>query len=69
MLPTANRTAIVGLLTLGLAICGAAYLIADVVFGTGVAAGTGIAAAALVGGLWFVLPPTREIKDDGARGD
>jgi hypothetical protein len=69
MLRTANRTAIVGLVCLALAICGAAYLIAEVLFGTGAAAATVAVAAALIGGLWFVLPLTRELGDDGPGGD
>jgi len=32
-------------------------------FGTASAAATGIAAATLLGGLWFVLPLAREVKD------
>jgi hypothetical protein len=64
MLQIANRTAIVGLSCLAISVCGAAYLIADVLFGTGGAAATVLAAAALIGGLWFVLPLTRQIKDD-----
>lgn len=32
-------------------------------FGTASAAATGIATAALLGGLWFVLPLSREVKD------
>lgn len=63
MLRIANRTAIVGLIALALAICGAAYLIADVLFGMRGAAAAVVAAAALVGGLWFVLPLTRELSD------
>ena len=63
MLQISNRLAIAGLVCLALAIGGAAFLIADVLFGTASAAATGIAAAALLGGLWFVLPLTREITD------
>jgi amino acid transporter len=70
MLRIANRTAIVGIVCLALAMCGAAYLIAEVLFGTGAAAATVAVAAALVGGLWFVLPLVRELKDeDSGRGD
>jgi amino acid transporter len=69
MLRTANRTAVLGLACLALAICGAAYLIAEVLFGTGAAAATVAAAAALIGGLWFVLPLVRELKDDGSDRD
>jgi hypothetical protein len=69
MLEVGNRTAIVGLSCLAISICGAAYLIADVLFGTGGAAATLVAAAALIGGLWFVLPLTRQIKDEGSDRD
>jgi hypothetical protein len=65
MLRIANRTAITGLAGLALAICGAAYLIGDLLFGAGGAAATAIGAAALLGGLWFALPLTRQIGDDG----
>jgi hypothetical protein len=34
-----------------------------VLFGKASAAATGIAAAALLGDLWFVLPLTREVND------
>lgn len=63
MLQISNRLAIGGLVCLALAIGRAAFLIADVLLGTAGAAATGIAAAALLGGLWFVLPLTREVKD------
>jgi high-affinity Fe2+/Pb2+ permease len=69
MLQVGNRTAILGLSCLAISICGAAYLIADVLFGTGGAAATVLAAAALIGGLWFVLPLTRQIKDDEPNPD
>jgi hypothetical protein len=64
MLRISNRAAIVGLVTLGLSICGASFLIADVVFGTSGAAATSIATAALLGLLWFALPLRREIQDE-----
>ena len=63
MLQISNRLAIAGLACFALAIGGAAYLIADVLFGPAGAAATRIAAAALLGGLWFVLPLTREVRD------
>jgi membrane-bound ClpP family serine protease len=69
MLQISNRLAIAGFACLALAIGGAAYLIADVLFGTAGAAATGIAAAALLGGLWFVLPLTREVQDRRAGSD
>jgi hypothetical protein len=64
MLQISNRTAIGGLAFLASSICGAAFLIADILFGTGGAAATLSAAAALVAWLWFVLPLTRQIRDD-----
>lgn len=64
MLRIANRTAIAGIIALALAICGAAFLVADVMFGGRGAAATVVVAAALIGVLWFVLPLRREMQDD-----
>lgn len=64
LLRISNRTAIGGIASLALAMCGAAYLIADVLFGTGGAAATVIATAALLAGLWFVVPLIREVPED-----
>ena len=64
LLEMSNRAAIVGLVFLMAAICGAAYLIADLVFGGVGAAVTVLATAALIGALWFVLPLTREANED-----
>ena len=64
MLRISNRTAITGLAFLALAICGAAFVIADVLFGTAGAAATVAAAAALIAGLWFVLPLGRQLEDE-----
>jgi hypothetical protein len=63
LLRIANRAAITGLALLASAICGASFLIADVLFGAGGAAATLTAVAALLGSLWFVLPLRREIDD------
>ncbi len=65
MLRTANRAAIAGLGALALAITGASFLIADVLFGSGGAVATSLSVAALLGVLWFLLPLRREIEDDG----
>jgi hypothetical protein len=64
LLRISNRTAIAGIVALALAICGAAFLVADVMFGGRGAAATVIGAAALIGVLWFVLPLRREMRDD-----
>lgn len=69
MLRISNRTAITGLVFLALAICGAAFVIADVLFGTTGAAVTVAAAAALIAGLWFVLPLERQLEDESGSAD
>jgi hypothetical protein len=69
LLRIANRVAIAGLAFLALAMCGAAFLIADVLFGTSGAAATLAAVAALLGLLWFVLPLRRELDSDEESGE
>jgi hypothetical protein len=65
MLRIANRTAITGLVGLALAICGAAYLIGDLLFGAGGAAAPPRGGPARLGGVWVAQPLTRQIGDDG----
>jgi hypothetical protein len=67
MLRVSNRMAILGLVGLAAAISGAAFLIADVLFGTGGAAATVVVTAALIGFTWFVVPLKRELDDNGGR--
>jgi amino acid transporter len=69
LLRIANRAAIAGIALLALAICGAAFLIADVLFGASGAAATVIAVAALLGLLWFVLPLRRELDSQEEPGE
>ena len=69
MLRISNRTAITGLAFLALAICGAAFVIADVLFGTAGAAATVVAAAALIAGLWFALPLRSQLEDESGSDD
>ena len=64
ILKAGNRAAIAGLACLMAAICGAAFLIADIVFGAVGAAVTVAVTAALIGGLWFVLPLIREAEQE-----
>jgi len=63
MLRIANRTAIAGLTALTLSMSGAAYLIADIVFGALGAIVSVAATASLLVSLWFLLPLAREIRD------
>lgn len=64
MLQISNRLAIAGLVALGASIAGSAYLIADILFGQVGAIVTVLAIVAVIGGLWFVLPLTREATED-----
>lgn len=64
MLRLGNRTTITGLVALGAAICGASFLIADLLFGPVAALTTTIAAMALIGALWFAVPLSREVDED-----
>ena len=64
MLQISNRLAIAGLVALALAICGSAYLIADILFGQGGAMLTVLSIVAVIGVLWFFLPLRREATDD-----
>ena len=64
MLRISNRLSIAGLVFLALAIGGSAFLIADLIFGMGGALLTVIVTAALIAGLWFVLPLSRQVSDD-----
>jgi hypothetical protein len=52
----ANRAAVLGLFFLALAMSGAVLLITHFLFGTAAAIPVGIAAAALFGTLWYLLP-------------
>lgn len=63
MLRTANRFTIVGLGFLAAAICGAVYLVADVVFDTRLAAIATSAIALLLIWAWFLLPLSRRVRD------
>lgn len=64
MLRISNRAAIAGLATLAVAIEGAVFLIADVLFGPGGAWVTVALTAMLIGTLWFLVPLSREVRED-----
>jgi Family of unknown function (DUF6328) len=63
MLGTANRFAIAGLVLLAVALGGAMFLVADVVYEAGLAAGVAGAAVAALAWCWFVLPLTRKVDE------
>jgi hypothetical protein len=56
LLGFANKSALIGLGLLGIAITGCAYLITTVVIGTGAARVAVTAIAAVIAGAWLVLP-------------
>ena len=64
---TANWMALAGLSLLGLAICGCVFLIAHVLFGEWASIAVVTLTAAVVLGLWYVLPIARreEVEDEG----
>jgi Family of unknown function (DUF6328) len=67
MLATSNRLTIAGIGTLALAMSGAILLIADLLFSRTTAVVTASAAAAVFAGVWFALPLTRHLADEGSR--
>jgi hypothetical protein len=52
----ASVLALMGLISFGLALISAAFLIADVVLGLGAGIGFAVLVAGLAGALWFVMP-------------
>jgi Family of unknown function (DUF6328) len=64
---TSNRLTIAGIGTLALAMSGAILLIADLLFSRTTAVVTASAAAAVFAGVWFALPLTRHLADEGSR--
>jgi len=65
MLKTCNRLAIAGIALLAVATTAVACLITSVLYGTWPAVTVGVAAAALLGWLWYALPLTRHRADPG----
>jgi hypothetical protein len=64
MLQTANMEAIAGTALLALAIAAAVFLVADVMYGVGIASVAAAVAAAAMAWLWFGLPLSRRVKDE-----
>lgn len=56
MLLRSGRLAIVGTAFLGMSIACSLFVVADVLFGPGIAAAVAVISAVLIVGLWYVLP-------------
>jgi hypothetical protein len=56
--------AIMGIALLAVSICGAVFVISDVLFDPSIAVSVAAAAAALFAGLWFVFPLARAARKD-----
>jgi len=65
LLTFGNQMAITGIALLAVSICGAVFVISDVLFDPSIALSVAAAAAALFAGLWFVLPLVRAARKDG----
>jgi hypothetical protein len=64
LLTFGNRMAITGIAFLAVSICGAVFVISDVLFDPSIAVSIAASAAALFAGLWFVLPLARAARKD-----
>lgn len=64
MLKTANTFAIVGTFLLSLAIGGAVFVVADLLYGAGTAAVVAGSVAVFIAWLWFGLPAWRRAPDE-----
>jgi hypothetical protein len=60
---TGTRLALTGLVFLASALAASAFFVVGLVFSDRLAAAVAAIAAATIGGLWFVWPLTRELRD------
>lgn len=63
MLRTSNVFAIAGLVLLALAMTSVVFLIANVLFGTGVATLVALVVLTVLAGSWFAIPLRRKVQD------
>jgi hypothetical protein len=63
LLVTANKFAIVGIMSLAVAMVGVVVLITDILYSDEAAVVSGVVAALLFGGLWAGLPLARRVDD------
>jgi amino acid transporter len=58
-----NRLALVGTIFLAVAMTSAVFLITDFIFNTGAAIAVTVVVAGVIGGVWYALPLSRELRD------
>jgi amino acid transporter len=63
MLRISNRLALVGTALLAVGITSAVFFVTDFLFNTGSAVAAAAVIGAVIGGLWYALPLTRELRD------
>ena len=63
LVKTGTRLALAGLVFLASALSASAFFVTGLVFGDGMAAVVTAIAVGMLGGLWFVLPLARELRD------
>jgi Family of unknown function (DUF6328) len=68
MLRTSNRFAIAGIAFLALSVTSAVVLTTDLMFGLGTAAVVGLCALLFLVWVWFAIPLTRRLRDEGDGG-
>lgn len=66
LLRIANRTVILGMAALGIAISAAVFLIGDLLFSRPFALTVGVGSMVFVAALWYALPIARSVRDEGA---
>jgi hypothetical protein len=68
MLRTSNRFAIAGIAFLALSVTSAVVLTTDLMFGLGTAAVVGLCVLLFLVWVWFAIPLTRRLRDEGDGG-
>ena len=63
LVQTGTRLALIGLVFLAAALSASAFFVTGLVFSDRLAAAVAAIAAATIGGLWFVWPLARELRD------
>ena len=58
-----NRLALVGTIFLAVGMTSAVFLVTDFIFNTGAAVAVTVVVAVVIGGVWYALPLSRELRD------